>query len=271
MKALAGSCMWGKAKETLVNTYKTIGRSVLNYAAPIWSPSLSRSNWKSLQACQNNAIRIATGCTKMADSTHLHTEAKLLPVKSHNDLLSKQFLMSMHSATHPNHTYIADYKNPSRIMKRTLMNTYRQEINHLIPPTNYIDDNVRKYNLKKIHTDHVKSAIDNYPPNRILGTRPPEINKEEISLPRSTRTKLAQLRSGFSPVLAEYMHRIGKADSNICPECKTSVQDCPHLFNCPARPTNLTTTDLWENPREVAEFLHLIPEEDEENADVEPG
>ena len=36
LKSLAGSS-WGKDKETLIITYKAIGRSIANYAAPIWS------------------------------------------------------------------------------------------------------------------------------------------------------------------------------------------------------------------------------------------
>ena len=35
LKCLAGTS-WGKSKEILVNTYKAIGRSVLNYALPVW-------------------------------------------------------------------------------------------------------------------------------------------------------------------------------------------------------------------------------------------
>ena len=40
LKSLAGSS-WGKDKETLTIIYKAIGRSIANYAAPIWSLSTS--------------------------------------------------------------------------------------------------------------------------------------------------------------------------------------------------------------------------------------
>ena len=36
LKALAGT-NWGQQKETLVMTYKALGRSTANYAAPVWS------------------------------------------------------------------------------------------------------------------------------------------------------------------------------------------------------------------------------------------
>ena len=36
LRALAGTS-WGQQKETLLMTYKAVGRSIINYAAPIWS------------------------------------------------------------------------------------------------------------------------------------------------------------------------------------------------------------------------------------------
>ena len=55
LKSLAGSS-WGKDKQTLLATYKTIGRPVLNYAALIWSPRCSAAQTKKLRTCQNHCI-----------------------------------------------------------------------------------------------------------------------------------------------------------------------------------------------------------------------
>ena len=43
LKALGGTT-WGKDKEILMSTYKATGRATLNYAAPVWTASLSESN-----------------------------------------------------------------------------------------------------------------------------------------------------------------------------------------------------------------------------------
>ena len=40
-------------------------RSLLNYAAPIWTSFLSDTQWRALQTSENNALRIAIGCVKM--------------------------------------------------------------------------------------------------------------------------------------------------------------------------------------------------------------
>ena len=92
LKALAGSSL-GKDKELLTTTYKTISRSVVNYAAPIWTPALRDTHWSKLQAAQNSSLRVITECTKMTHIDELHRETKLLPVKEHNTMLSRQFLL----------------------------------------------------------------------------------------------------------------------------------------------------------------------------------
>ena len=80
LKALAGTS-WGQQKETLLMTYKSVGRSIINYAAPVWSPNLHDTNYWKIQYTQNETLRIATGCHKMSSIDHLHTEAEMLKVK----------------------------------------------------------------------------------------------------------------------------------------------------------------------------------------------
>ncbi|XP_067622923.1 proline-rich protein 36 [Eurosta solidaginis] len=74
-KYFAGST-WGKDKERLFTTYKAIGQPIACYASQIWSPSLKTALWKKVQACQNTALRTATGCLLMSPEQHLHNEAK---------------------------------------------------------------------------------------------------------------------------------------------------------------------------------------------------
>ena len=57
LKALAGTS-WGQQKETLLMSYKAMGRSIINYAAPIWSPNRRDINYRSIQYAQNEGLRI---------------------------------------------------------------------------------------------------------------------------------------------------------------------------------------------------------------------
>ena len=75
-------------------TYKAVGKSIVNYAAPIWSTHLCDTNYRNIRYTQNEVLRIATGCHKMSSVDHLHLEAKMLKVREHSELLSAQYLAS---------------------------------------------------------------------------------------------------------------------------------------------------------------------------------
>ena len=74
-------------------TYKALGRSIANYAVPVWSINASETNIGKIQCAQNEALRIITGSHKMPSITHLHSETKMLLVKDHPNLLSAQYLV----------------------------------------------------------------------------------------------------------------------------------------------------------------------------------
>ena len=92
LKALAGTS-WGQQKETLLMTYKAVGRSIADYAAPVWSTNASNTSMEKIQVAQNEALRISTGSYKMSSIDHLHCEAQMLKVTEHSDLLSVQYLV----------------------------------------------------------------------------------------------------------------------------------------------------------------------------------
>ena len=84
---------WGQQKETLLMTYKSLGRSIATYAAPVWSTNASESNIGKIQRAQNEALMIITCSCKMSSIDHLHSETKMLQVEDHLNLLSVQYLV----------------------------------------------------------------------------------------------------------------------------------------------------------------------------------
>ena len=90
LKALSVST-WGCDKDTSPTTYQASGRSILSYCSPVWTPSHRNTNWSQLQRAQNFALRFTTGCKRMTDVAELHQEARELPVRQHNELISQQF------------------------------------------------------------------------------------------------------------------------------------------------------------------------------------
>ena len=80
-------------KSTLLMTYKAMGKSIINYAAPVWSPKLRETNNGSIIYAQNEALRITTGCYKMSSIDHRHACSEMLNVKEHSQLLFAQSLV----------------------------------------------------------------------------------------------------------------------------------------------------------------------------------
>ena len=241
LKALAGTS-WGQQKETLLMTYKAVGRSIINYAAPVWSPNLHDTNYRKIQYTQNEALRIATGCHKMSSVDHLHTEAEMLKVREHSELLSAQYLarcLEPGNVCHPITTRAA----PERRMKETLYTKHRNTVEPIMVK------NDRKATLQALHTDAVDKAVRSQERNVVLDGRPPPISSSEKELSRRERSTLAQLRSGHCRLLGSYKSRIKKdASLNVCSDCGTSPHDVTHLFTCPAHPTTMIPSDLWNRP-----------------------
>jgi len=254
LRQLAGTT-WGCSKETLLSTWKAIGKSTINYGCPIYGPSLSQSSWDDIQVDQNTGLKICTGAYKSASKDHVHAETKCMPVKEHCEMLNQQFLLASQLTDHPT-TIDLDILAPQRQLKRTLVSEYADKVRDYVPEEGLSLESYKSA-IKSIHTSCVQEAIAAQGINHVLGTIPPEVHKSEITLPRSTRATLTQLRSGFSKSVNSYMSIIDPTISNNCPDCDASPHDIDHLFACISKPTNLTTRSLWNCPKEAAQFLGL--------------
>ena len=246
---------WGQDKETLITTYKSIGRSVLEYGAPIWTPIICAENWTKLQTVQNKALKIATGCYKITKEDHLHQECKVLPVKDHCKMVTKQHLLNSYLPDHPGNKHLTLPRPPRK--KKLSMYSYLPEVAEYSPLNNKKEVRLA---MNKVHTISVRDSLNKLAVNRVLQTKPPEIHPSELQLERKTRTQLSQLRSGFSNLTNSYRCRCDNTNtiSDICPECNQSPHDVNHLFNCTENPTILTPRDLWTQPILASEFLKLI-------------
>ena len=165
-------------KETLLMTYKALGRSIANYAAPVWSTNASESNIGKIQRAQNEALRIITGSHKMSSIDHLHSE--MLQVEDHLNLLSVQYLVQCLDTENVCH-HITKMDRPPREMKETIFTRHYQTVLSLLA-TN------RKDTLQALHASFVNTIINNMKDNRVLNNRPPSINDEETLLSRRQRT-----------------------------------------------------------------------------------
>ena len=153
----------------MIITYKTIIRSIMEYAAPVWAPSIKNTNWHKLQMIQNQALRIATGCLKMSSEDHIHQESKVLPIQTHSQMICKQYLAGCKHTLHPGNKNLGA-PPPPRDKKKTLQ-VFEQEVSEFFNNGQTIDGAI-----KNIHTNTMKEMVRNYSNNRVLSAPPPEID-----------------------------------------------------------------------------------------------
>ena len=242
---------WGQQKETSLMTYKVVGRSIINYAAPVWSTNLRDTNYRNIKYTQNKALRIATACHRMSSVDHLHVEAKMLKVREHPELLSTQYLARCLEPGNVCYS-ITTRETPKRRMKETLFTRHRNTVEPMMLANN------RKATLQAIHFDAANKAVKDQKNNIVLDGLPHPINDSERPNQEGSAT-LAQLRSGYCKLLGSYKSRIKKdASLDVCADCGKTPHDVKHLFTCPAHPTTLIPSDLWSKPVEsIREFSYL--------------
>ena len=217
------------------------------------------SNWSRLQRAINNALRITTGCLKMAVVIELHQEARVLQVRQHNELISQLFAMACHLSQHPCHQLC--HKPPDDRLERrqSLIDRFKPNIQQYLAEQPLTNTSYMSA-ICSIHQVAARTAIESSS-SSLLNGRPPPIATAKQTLPRKTRAILSQLRTGHSRILGLYMNRIDPAARNHCRSCGQSPHDTHHLFDCPSTPTTLTVETLWTAPIEAIKHLNLSIDE----------
>ena len=203
LNALAGTD-WGCSKESLIMTTKALVISKITYGCQIWYPNLADCHIRKLQACQNRALRKATCCHAIASTDHLSAECGILPVKEKLDMLCHQFVAAAYSPNHPSHSLLPTGP-PPRLQKHTVFTKFEESILPFVID-DQIEDHRQSYVRNRLHTRAVRDYLRTAPPNRILNSRPPPINEEELSLSIRDRAILSQLRSGHCRQLLDYQN-----------------------------------------------------------------
>ena len=160
----------------------------------------ARHQLQKIQYTQNEALRFATGCHKMSSIDHLHTEAEILKVREHSELLSAQYLarcIEPGNVCYP----ITTRATPERQMKETLYTRHRNTVDPMM------DEKDRKATLQALHTDAVDKAVKSHERNVVLDGRPPPISNSEKDLTRKERS--TKIRILYTPGLLQEQNQEG--------------------------------------------------------------
>ena len=179
----------------------------------------------------------------MADVAELHQEARELPVRQHNELISQKFNIAFHLPQHPCHQLCHRPPDDRPERQRSLIGRLKPNIQQYLAEMP-LNNTSYQSAISCIHQDVVRTKIEGSS-SKLFNGRPPPIATTEQTLPRKTRTILAQLRTGHSRILGQYINRIDPSARNHCHNCDQSPHDTHHIFDCPSKPTTLTVESLW--------------------------
>ena len=195
----------------------------------------------------------------MADVIELHQVAREHTVCHHNELISQQFAIACHLPQHPCHQLCQRPPSDPRERRRSLIGRFKTN-NQQYLTEEPLRNTSYKSAISSIHQDVVRTVIESNS-SKLLNGRSPPIATAEETLPRKTRTILAQLHTGHSRILGQYINRIVPTTRNHCHNCGHSPHDTHHLFDCLSKPITLTVESLWTAPTETAKHLYLAIDE----------
>ena len=131
----------------------------------------TRHQLQKTQYTQNKTLRISTRCHKMSSIDRLHTEAEILKVREHSELLYVQYLARCMEPGNVCHSITR--VTPKRRMNETIYTRHRNTVEPMMVERD------RKVTLQALHTDAVNKAIKSHLRNVVLDSRPPPIRNSE--------------------------------------------------------------------------------------------
>ena len=142
----------------------------------------------------------------MADVAELYKEARGPTVRHHYELIAQQFAMSCHLSQHPCHQLCHRPPDDRPERRRSLIGRLKPNIQQYLAEEPLSNTSCTSA-IISIYQESARTAIE-CSSQKLLNGRPPPIATVEHTLPRKTRTILAQLRTGHSRILGQYMNRI---------------------------------------------------------------
>ena len=128
-----------------------------------------------------------------------------------------------------------------------------------------------RWSLARWHEGHREAAAANTTSTSLAwhteataGNLPPPLPK---SMPRQHQRIIHQLRAGKSPIVAAYLHNIGRIPSPLCPSCQLEPETVRHLLlECPAHAlprlrrwgTVPTAEDIFQDIPGLLGFLQSV-------------
>ena len=264
-------CSWSKAKgllksNTYTKLYDTCVLPIMNYASGVWG----YRRYDKPNTVHNRAIRSFLGVHRYSSNVAIQGDVgwkwpivhrKLEMLK----LFRRIFLMSNESLTRQIMKW--DWQHKGRTWSWCVRDILKETSQHNVCYKNFEEYNNVDFNsvldkaeieLMRIEVKRWQSELDKQQKLRTYKLFKESFQTEvyvQINMPKSTRSFIAQLRSGVLPLSIETGRFLNlKVEERLCRFCENNaVEDELHfLFNCP-----LYTTLRIEFYNQVNRFLSI--------------
>ena len=138
----------------------------------------TKANWCRLQWAQNSALRISTGCPKMAGVIEMHQEARELQVRQHNKQISQQYAIACHLQQHHCHQLCHRPPDDRPERRRSLIRRFKTNIQQYLT-----DEPLSNTSYKSVissnHQDVVRTVIESSSSKLLNGRQLPIATVEQ--------------------------------------------------------------------------------------------
>ena len=182
---------WGGDTETLLHLYRSIVRSKLDYASPIYG-SARASYLKILDPIQNEGLRIAMGAYRTSPAESLCAEANEPPLELRRKKLSLQYALKL-SSTPDNPAFDAVFRTP-----RVIKTAVAKNENHIKPFGLRVREDFGEMMWEKEDTEDFF-----FPPTPPWQLQVPEINTSLAGTAKG-ETNAETYKKAFKDLLGKY-------------------------------------------------------------------
>ena len=236
---------WGGDKKSLLNLYRSLIRSKLDYGCIIYG-SAQKSYLKKLDTIHHQGLRLALGAFRTSPVQSLYSEAQEPSLYDRRKKLSLQYVTKL--ASNPNNPVYNDiFISPNKVLFQNKPNFIKPLCLRIEPLLNESSINVKNIKPFKLPV-YEPWTID--PPNIIFDLN---INKKSMTDPLFYQTKFLEIKSQYKDYISIYTdgskqdNKVGCASVHKQETAKIRLPDHSSIFSAEAIALNIALCSIQNN------------------------
>ena len=238
---------WGGDKKSLLNLYRSLIRSKLDYICIIYG-SARKSYLKKLDTIHHQGLLLALGAFRSSPVQSLYSEAQEPSLYDRRKKLSLQYVTKL--ASNPNNPVYNDiFNSPNKVLFQNKPNFIKPLGLRIEPLLNESSINVKNIKPFKLPV-YEPWTID--PPNIIFDLN---INKKSMTNPLFYQTKFLEIKSQYKDYISIYTdgskqdNKVGCASVHEQETAKIRLPDHSCIFSAEAVALNIALCSIQNNKK----------------------